>query len=191
MYNLKNVSSVQEPFAVSCCNANVLLDKVEYVKTDDGKEYLDIYYTDGKHSLRDRRFPVTKDNIPMMKRPGESDQQTFERLVEESSRVFRFIASKFCTNEQIDSLEGNSFKEFAINYANLVNAHCKGVPLYLKTVYNKNKYVAVPKAGRFLQNMSEGKCTLSYNEKEKDLIKLYGSENEGITEVSDDADLSD
>lgn len=189
MYNLKNVSSVQEPFPVSCCNADVMLDKAEYVKAENGNEYLDFYWTDGKHSLRDRRFPVSKDNLSMMKREGETSQQTYERLIEESSRVYRLIASRFCSDQEVDSLGGNSFKEFAQSLADLLNKNSAGVKLYMKTVLNKAGYVSLPKAGRFLQNMSEGNCTLSYTKKELEMISNHGK-TEGIREA-EEADLAD
>lgn len=192
MYNLKNVSSVQEPFPVICCNANVYLDKMEYGKTDEGNEYLDIFYTDGKHTVKDRRFAVTKKNLGMMQREGETLQVTFDRLVEEASRVYRFIAERFCPPEEVDSLGGNDFKDFAENFMKIVGPRSKEVPLYLKIVVNKAGYPSVPRAGRFLQNMDEGSCTLSYTKKELENNKKYAV-NEGISEVTEavEDDLSD
>jgi hypothetical protein len=189
MYKLKNVTDTQEPFLVSCCNEGVLLDKVEYVSTDDGKEYLDFYYKSGNRALRDRRFPVGKENLSMMRRDKESPSETFERLIDEASKVFRHIALKFCTNEEVDNLEGTDFASFCKSYSALVNSKCKGVELYLKTTINPKGYVAVPKAGRFLQNMSEGVCTLSYTEKEKKAIAA-NSKKEGIAESVVEDDMS-
>ena len=189
MYKLKGVVDTQEPFLVSCCNEGVLLDKVEYVSTDDGKEYLDFYYKQGNHSLRDRRFPVGKENLHMMKRDKESPSETFERLIDEASKVFRHIALRFCSNEDVDALEGTDFASFCKNYSALINSKCKGVELYLKTTINPKGYVAVPKAGRFLQNMSEGVCTLSYTEKEKKAIAA-NSKREGIAESVVEDDMS-
>lgn len=191
MYNLSNVSSVQEPFPVICCNANVYLDKMEYGKTDDGNEYLDIFYSDGKHTVKDRRFAVTKKNLSMMQREGETLQVTFDRLVEEASRVYRFIAERFCTPEQIDTLGGNDFKEFAESFIKVVGPSSKNVPLYLKIVTNKAGYPSVPRAGRFLQNMEEGSCTLSYTKKELENNAKYAV-NQGINEAAEpvEEDLS-
>lgn len=183
-YNLGNAKPLQEPFPVSSCVADVELDRVEFVESD-GNQYLDFHYKVGeKYSLRDRRFPVKKENLSMMQRDGESLSQTEDRLIGETGRVFLHIGSKFCSDADINQVSGDSFKEFCTAYCALVNNECKGVKLYMKTVLNKAGYVSVPKAGRFLQNMSDGACTLSYTAKEKDMIANFGNK-EGISVEAD------
>ena len=188
MFSLKNAKPIQEPFPVAPNVAGVELDKVEFVEVD-GNQYLDFYYRIGdKYSLRDRRFPVKKDNLKMMQRDGESLAQTEERLIAEAGRVYFHIASKFCTDTEINEIAGETFKEFCGAYCALVNTNCKGVKLYMKTVLNKGGYVSVPKAGRFLQNESDGVCTLSYTAKELQLIDAATKRNEGISvEATDDS----
>lgn len=186
MYNLSKAKPLSEPFPVAACVSGVELDRVEFVE-DNGNEYLDFYFKVGdKYSLRDRRFPVKKDNLRMMQRDGETLAQTEERLIAESGRVFHHIASKFATEDEIDAIQGENFKEFCTAYCKLINGNCSGVKLYMKTILNKSGYVAAPKAGRFLQNESDGVCTLSYTKKELELID-NATRKEGITVDADDS----
>lgn len=191
MFKLKDVTPVTEPFPVDCCNANVELERVELVTdSSNGGPYIDFFYTkDNRYSLRDRRFPVRTENLSMFQKEGETLAQTKERLENDMWRVLLHIASRILPEEELDKIEGDNFVDVAKKLVNALNAHCKGVMLYAKTTLNKNKFVAMPKAGRFLQRMDEGPCTLSYTPKELKDIEKYGSAApvEGVAEVSDTA----
>ena len=173
---------MSESFPLSHCVAEVEIDRVEYTTSEDGKkEYLDIFYKRGdRGSLKDRRFAVTKESVAMFKRDGENPAQTEDRLKKELDKVLTHIASKVCNDDELGSIQADSFKEFCLAYAELINTHCAGVKLYMKTTM-KNGFVAAPKAGKFLQRMDDGMCALSYTENEKKALEREANGKEGVS----------
>jgi hypothetical protein len=167
------VKSSVNPFPVGDNVDNVEITDAKYsCSENDTWESIDITYTRNGTSITDRMFAVNPDNVqPRPYKENDTvEDATADRIKILNTQLYHVASKLGVTKAQLQGCDTSSFEALATDYCKLVNANCKGVKLWAKTIRDAKGYVKMARytgnTTPYLQRMDDGDCQLAYTQKE-------------------------
>lgn len=169
MVEKKNV-----PFPIACDNDNVKLTTLELEEGQYGPQIVMEFEREDADG-NSQKIKGWK-SVPTKSGSKPTNDMSAEEVYTDRSKKFnsymRHIAKavNVTEDELRDCYDGDSAKQTLINLCNLVEEKAEGERLYMKTL-RKGQWAKIPPYPGFLENMSNGSCSLTYSNAELEDVK--------------------